>query len=281
MVWRLLIYFTMKYLKQSLVAGVAGIVVGSGATTAFAGVRDHRDSAASAASSSSRSTDSSSSSGPVVRDHRDDSGPVVRDHRNDSGPVVRDHRDQPSPSSSPQPAPVDDRPDYANNNNGFANNNNYGYGYGSSSYARQDRGPHINWSRARFEIDTFMRRVNSIDSTAGVGLQLTGDITRNLYVGIEVASGLPMAGEMSTNSTFTQAGVVAGVRGTIAPTFSLGVEAALAVQEFRDVNTVVDLRIKAEKQVMSQVSLGLYGGRNVYDGNDTFAGVNLAFHSAR
>lgn len=208
----------------------------------------------------------------------------MRDHRNDSGPVVRDHRDQPSPPPAP-PVNVDERNDHDHsrdhNNYGYTNNNQYGYGYGQSSYARHDSGPRINWARARFEIDTFMRRVSTIDSTAGVGLQLTGDITRNLYVGIEVASGLPMAGEMNTNATFTQAGVVAGVRGTIAPTISLGVEAALAVQEFRDVNTVVDLRIKAEKQLMSQVSLGVFGGRNVYDGNDTFAGVNLAFHSAR
>ena len=251
-------------MKQSPTLVMSLLLVASSSSAALAGTtRDHRDSSSSSSSSGS------------VRDHRDSSPtPAVRDHRESSpAPDVRDHRSsETTPATDTSVATTDHRSeshtDYQPSTWG---------GSSSDSY----NGPKINWARARFGVDSFVRRVSALDSTAGLGVQLTGDITNNLYIGVELASGVPMNGAMSTNSTFRQAGVLAGIRGEILPRFTLGIEAALGIQEFRDVNTIVDLRVKAEQQLARHISFGIYGGRNVNAERDVFAGMNLIFHSGR
>ncbi|MBP9089025.1 MAG: hypothetical protein KBG15_23085 [Kofleriaceae bacterium] len=258
-------------MKQPLTFVITLVAVGSSSAALAGTTRDHRDSGTSSNSGSSNASSHGGSLGPVVRDHRDSSpAPAVRDHRTSepaptgsSTPTVTDHR-----STSPTYEPQDQSSNYLASTWGGNN-------------AEGSTGPKINWTRARFEVETFVRRVSAVDSTAGFGLQLTGDITRNLYVGIEVASGAPLSDEMNTNAMFRQAGVVAGVRGVLLPRFTIGAEGALGIQEFRDVTTVVDLRVKAEQQLASNISLGIYGGRNVNADRDVFAGMNLVFHSAR
>ena len=243
-------------MKQPLSVGIGLLLVVSSSSAVFAGTtRDHRDSGAS-------------SSAATVRDHRDSS----------PAPTVRDHREaEPAPSTTTTTDHRSETPTYEYQNH----SSNYQPSTWSGTNTGSSTGPRINWTRARFEVDTFVRRVNPMDSTAGFGVQVTGDITRNLYLGIELASGMPMSDAMNTNATFRQAGVVGGIRGLVLPRFTLGVEGALGIQEFRDINTVVDLRIKAEQQLASNISLGIYGGRNVNADRDVFAGMNLVFHSAR
>lgn len=258
-------------MKQPLTFVISLLAIGSSSAALAGTTRDHRDSGASSNSGSSNSS-SHGDSGPVVRDHRDSSpAPTVRDHRTSettpaSEPTVTDHR--PTTSSTPTS-------EYQNQSSGYQAST------WSGNNTEGSTGPKINWTRARFEVDTFVRRVTEIDSTAGVGVRVTGDITPNLYLGVEVASGVPMRDEMNTNAMFRQAGVVAGVRGVVLPRFTIGVESALGVQEFRDVKTVLDVRFKAEQQLASNISLGIYGGRNMIADRDVFAGMNLVFHSSR
>lgn len=256
----MLAYFEAMKHPSTLVLGLL-LVAGSSSAAMAGTTRDHRD--------------SSSSSSGSVRDHRDSSpAPDVRDHR-DSSPAadVRDHR-------SSETTPAANEPVAATDHRSEPQNDVQASSWGGSS-SDSYNGPKINWARARFGVDSFVRRVSALDSTAGLGVQLTGDITQNLYLGVELASGVPMSGAMNTNATFRQAGVVAGVRGEVLPRFTLGVEAALGIQEFRDVNTIVDLRVKAEQRLASNISLGIYGGRNVNAERDIFAGMNLVFHSGR
>ena len=260
-------------MKQLLTLVSTLVAVGSSSAaltgTALAGTtRDHRDSGASSNSGSSNSSPQGTSSGPVERDHRDTSpAPTVRDHRTSES--------APTDSSSTPTTPRTPTYEYQSQSNDYQVSN------WSGTNAHSSTGPNINWARARLEVDTFVRRVSAIDSTAGVGVRVTGDITPNLYVGIELASGVPRSDEMNTNAMFRQAGVVAGVRGKVLPRFTIGVESALGIQEFRDVTTVLDVRVKAEQQVASNISLGIYGGRNVNADRDVFAGLNLVFHSSR
>ena len=251
-------------MKHSPTLVMSLLLVAGSSSAALAGTtRDHRDSSSSSGSSGS------------VRDHRDSStSPDVRDHRESSpAPDVRDHRSsETTPATDTAVTTTDHRSESSND----YQPSTWG-GSSSDSY----NGPKINWARARFGVDSFVRRVSALDSTAGLGVQLTGDITKNLYLGVELASGVPMHGAMNTNSTFRQAGVVAGIRGEVLPRFTLGVEAALGIQEFRDVNTIIDLRVKAEQRLARHVSLGIYGGRNVNAERDVFAGMNLVFHSGR
>jgi hypothetical protein len=184
----------MKHLPT---LGLALVGLAGTSSAALAGTtRDHRDS-------------SSSSSSGSVRDHRDSSpAPTVRDHRDSSPePAVRDHRSsETTPATDTAVTTTDHRSDSSND----YQPSTWG-GSSSDSY----NGPKINWARARFGVDSFVRRVSALDSTAGLGVQLTGDITKNLYLGVELATGVPMSGAMNTNSTFRQAGVLAGIRGEV------------------------------------------------------------------
>jgi hypothetical protein len=200
---------------------------------------------------------------------------VVRDHRSDSSPDVRDHRTESGSGTTTTTTAGYDDPRYQPGYGGYSN------GYGVS---HQDNSslPSVNWSRARFSIGGFSRRASKVDSAMGVGVKLTGDLTSNLYLGVDFQVG-PSLGEPATmtTATFTQAGLLAGVRGKLSPKFTIGAEGVLGVQEFRDLRTVIDGRLLAQYQVGANFSIGTFIGKNLRAANDEFFGIDLTFHSAQ